>query len=78
MENGSEAQNHLWSWSDTHAMDIGNPDWAEYFRNRTEFWVDAYGGDGYFLDGVPWEGVYYLGYGYDLRDYRNPGEVNEA
>ncbi len=75
---GTEAPNHLWSWGDTHAMDIGNDDWADYFRTRVEMWVQEYGGDGYFLDGVPWEGVYYFGYGYDLEGYKTPGQVNDA
>jgi len=77
LSNGSEAPNRLWSFTNTHVMDIGNPLWAAYFRDRANAWVRRLGVDGYFLDGVPWNGVYYPDAA-DLLGYSSRDEINSA
>ncbi len=76
-KDGAEAANPLWSFGNTRVMDIGNPDWAIYFRDRANMWVDYMGADGYFIDGVPWNGVYYPSVS-NLSGYRSVQEINDA
>jgi len=74
---GREAPNTLWSFANTHFMNIGNSDWATYFRDRANMWVDLMGADGYFIDGVPWNGVYYPDPG-TLPEYNSTGQIDQA
>ena len=79
---GAEAPNTLWGTKDlgrlTSFMDIGNKEWAEFFRRRANLLCRLYGADGYCIDGVPWNGVYYLQPQVELRDYSSGAQVNAA
>jgi len=77
---GEESPNALWGEKElgreTHYMDIGNKDWTEFFRQQWNERCRQYGADGYCIDGVPWNGVYYLEPGVELRDYADAEQVN--
>ena len=77
LADGGEAPNQLWSFEDTHVMDVGNPAWSDYFRDRAAMWVERAGADGMFLDGTPWGGAYYPDPS-KLRDYDSREEIEAA
>ena len=77
LADGGEAPNQLWSFEDTHVMDVGNPAWSDYFRDRAAMWVERAGADGVFLDGTPWGGAYYPDPS-NLRDYDSREEIEAA
>jgi len=77
LNDGVEAPNQLWSFENTHVMDVGNIEWSNYFRDRVAMWVERMGADGVFLDGTPWNGAYYPVPG-NLRDYGSRGDIEAA
>ncbi len=81
-KDGEEAPNTLWGTKElgrlTYFMDIGNQEWAAFFREQLNARCRKYGADGYCIDGVPWNGVYYLQPRVEFRDYASGEQVNAA
>jgi hypothetical protein len=77
LNDGSEAPNQLWSFEDTHVMDVGNIDYSNYFRDRVALWVERMEANGVFLDGTPWNGAYYPSPS-GLRDYDSRDDIEAA
>ncbi len=75
-KDGSEAigLQHGSPASQNHIMDLGNPDWADFFAWFFTQRVHEFHADGLAVDEVMWDGYWGTSYA-DLRDYSSDEEV---
>ncbi len=63
--------------SSYHLMDLGNEDYANWFKNYTAGLAEEYGADGVFIDEIMWNGYWNLDVR-DMRDYTTIKQITDS